>query len=128
MPAAPVQQVVPAEATSVAAVGTPFADDVIPAGPAIRRLAREVGVDLAGVVGTGENGRITREDVMTVVRTVNQSARAGALVPVANEVATTTAAPVQQTDLEPPRLAKVQRGICGDSVLRMITVRFAWIA
>ncbi len=44
------------------------ASDVIPAGPAIRRFAREVGVDLTGVVGTGEGGRITREDVLAVVR------------------------------------------------------------
>ena len=42
--------------------------DVIPAGPAIRRFAREVGVDLAGVAGTGEGGRITRDDVLAVVR------------------------------------------------------------
>ena len=39
--------------------GTPFADDVIPAGPAIRRFAREVGVDLAEVNGSGGGGRIT---------------------------------------------------------------------
>lgn len=40
----------------------------IPAGPAIRRLAREVGVDLSRVSGTGEGGRITRDDVMNIVR------------------------------------------------------------
>ena len=48
------------------------ADDAIPAGPAIRRLAREVGVDLSRVQGTGEYGRITREDVMSVVRQLGQ--------------------------------------------------------
>lgn len=35
----------------------------IPAGPAARRLARELGVDLRTVVGTGRHGRITPEDV-----------------------------------------------------------------
>jgi pyruvate/2-oxoglutarate dehydrogenase complex dihydrolipoamide acyltransferase (E2) component len=40
----------------------------IAAGPAIRRFAREVGVDLAGVQGTGANGRILRDDVLKVVR------------------------------------------------------------
>ena len=40
----------------------------IPAGPAIRRFAREVGVDLASVSGSGENGRIVRDDVLRVVR------------------------------------------------------------
>ena len=49
--------------------------DVIPAGPAIRRFAREVGVDLSRVAGSGENGRITREDVLSVVRSSSQAAR-----------------------------------------------------
>ena len=40
----------------------------IAAGPAVRRFAREVGVDLTRVVGTGQNGRILREDVLLVVR------------------------------------------------------------
>ena len=40
----------------------------VAAGPAIRRFAREVGVDLRTVTGTGENARITREDVLAVVR------------------------------------------------------------
>ncbi len=40
----------------------------IAAGPAIRRLAREVGIDLASVTGTGDFGRITREDLMKAVR------------------------------------------------------------
>jgi pyruvate dehydrogenase E2 component (dihydrolipoamide acetyltransferase) len=39
-----------------------------PAGPATRRLARELGVDLARVSGTGPGGRITEEDVKKAVR------------------------------------------------------------
>jgi len=41
---------------------------VEPAGPAVRRLARELGVDLARVRGSGPAGRIVREDVITAVR------------------------------------------------------------
>jgi pyruvate dehydrogenase E2 component (dihydrolipoamide acetyltransferase) len=42
----------------------PSADDAPPyASPAVRRLAREKGVDLAGVEGSGRKGRITKEDV-----------------------------------------------------------------
>ncbi len=41
---------------------------VEPAGPAVRRLARELGVDLAGVRGSGPSGRIVREDVIAAVR------------------------------------------------------------
>ena len=40
-----------------------------PAGPATRRLARELGVDLARVTGTGAGGRITEEDIKAAVRT-----------------------------------------------------------
>jgi pyruvate/2-oxoglutarate dehydrogenase complex dihydrolipoamide acyltransferase (E2) component len=41
---------------------------VVAAGPAIRRFAREVGVDLQMIQGSGEHGRIVREDVLKVVR------------------------------------------------------------
>jgi pyruvate/2-oxoglutarate dehydrogenase complex dihydrolipoamide acyltransferase (E2) component len=40
----------------------------VAAGPAIRRLAREVGVDLTTVSGSGDHGRILREDVLKIVR------------------------------------------------------------
>ena len=39
-----------------------------PAGPATRRLARELGVDLHQVKGSGGGGRITQEDVQAYVR------------------------------------------------------------
>ncbi|HEY2759389.1 MAG TPA: 2-oxo acid dehydrogenase subunit E2 [Pirellulales bacterium] len=42
-----------------------------PAGPAVRRLARELGVDLGRVQGTGPDGRIVREDVINAVRHAN---------------------------------------------------------
>lgn len=38
------------------------------AGPATRRLARELGVDLSQVAGSGRGGRITEEDVRRYVR------------------------------------------------------------
>ncbi len=49
-----------------------------PAGPAVRRLARELGVDLARVQGTGPEGRITREDVIAAVRHATGSATGAA--------------------------------------------------
>jgi len=42
--------------------------DSVPAGPGVRRLAREVGVDLRQVQGSGDGGRIIRDDVMAYVR------------------------------------------------------------
>jgi pyruvate/2-oxoglutarate dehydrogenase complex dihydrolipoamide acyltransferase (E2) component len=46
----------------------------IPAGPAVRRMAREQGVDLRTVAGSGKYGRITPEDL----RTASPSAAAAA--------------------------------------------------
>ncbi len=57
---APPRQVTPAERAEPH--NTP------PAGPATRRLARELGVDLARVSGSGAGGRITEEDIKAAVR------------------------------------------------------------
>jgi len=64
-PAAPAQA-----GTPVTAVGTgPPADfDGVHAGPGVRRLARELGLDLTALAGTGPKGRITKEDVIAGVR------------------------------------------------------------
>jgi pyruvate dehydrogenase E2 component (dihydrolipoamide acetyltransferase) len=35
----------------------------VPTSPPVRRLAKELGVDLASITGTGPDGRVTREDV-----------------------------------------------------------------
>ncbi len=50
------------------------------AGPAVRRLAREFGVDLTQVTGSGMKGRITREDVQRFVKQGMQQVQAGAMV------------------------------------------------
>jgi pyruvate dehydrogenase E2 component (dihydrolipoyllysine-residue acetyltransferase) len=42
--------------------------------PAIRKLARDMNVDLAGISGTGPSGRITREDVLQASKGGTQSA------------------------------------------------------
>jgi pyruvate dehydrogenase E2 component (dihydrolipoamide acetyltransferase) len=82
-PAAAVQPVAPSaspqpvareperEPEPVAATAT-----VDPAGPAVRRLARELGVDLARVRGSGPAGRIVREDVIAAVRQASSNAPA----------------------------------------------------
>ncbi|NMI00012.1 branched-chain alpha-keto acid dehydrogenase subunit E2 [Pseudonocardia sp. K10HN5] len=38
------------------------------AGPSVRRMAREFGIDLAAVTGTGPKGRITKDDLLGHVR------------------------------------------------------------
>ncbi len=49
------------------------------AGPAVRRLARELGVELSRVRGTGPDGRILREDVIAAVRHATSTAPAAPL-------------------------------------------------
>lgn len=66
---------------------TPFGEITVtaPAGPATRRLARELGIDLGRVSGTGPGGRITEEDVKKAVRqsasAVVSAGRRSALLP-----------------------------------------------
>ena len=43
-------------------------DELISAGPAVRRLARELGVNLAVVTGTGRKSRINKEDITQFVK------------------------------------------------------------
>ena len=76
--AAPAPQQQPAKPAPAAESTPPSSDTVIPAGPAIRRFAREVGVDLGNVQGSGPGGRITRDDVLAVVRSASQAARGAA--------------------------------------------------
>ena len=62
----PAPSVAPAPATQPA----PSASARVYAGPAVRRLARELGVDLAAVSGSGARGRIVRDDVKSYVKQV----------------------------------------------------------
>ena len=56
--------------------GSTAAGAGIAASPSVRRFAREVGVDLRMVHGTGPGGRISREDVLEAVRKASQTAAA----------------------------------------------------
>ncbi len=98
-PAAPVVQPTPAPPTAapaqpVAAAPAPAAPASVPdaakpvsasdvyAGPAVRQLARQLGVDLAQVNGSGAKGRIVKEDVEAWVKQrLSQPATAAAAVP-----------------------------------------------
>ena len=59
----------PATAASEPAAAVASSSDVVPyASPSIRKFARELGVDLAKVSGSGQKGRITQEDVQSHVK------------------------------------------------------------
>ena len=77
--AAPAQAAKPAAAPAAKAEGkSEFAenDAYVHATPLIRRLAREFGVNLAKVKGTGRKGRILREDVQAYVKEAIKRAEA----------------------------------------------------
>ncbi|WP_373079689.1 dihydrolipoyllysine-residue acetyltransferase [Zhongshania sp.] len=65
-PAAPAAQTPAPSAAKPAATVTSHAD--VYAGPAVRKLAREFGIELEQLTGTGPRGRILKEDVQQFVK------------------------------------------------------------
>lgn len=82
--AAPAPQAAPetpaaAPAPQAAAPAAPSAAAVAAAGyvtPIVRKLARDKGVDLTQVTGTGVGGRIRKEDVLAAARAAEEAAKA----------------------------------------------------
>ncbi|MBN9524215.1 2-oxo acid dehydrogenase subunit E2 [bacterium] len=78
-PAAP--ESAPARPAQVAAVaphanGAAKPGTLVPAGPATRRLARELGVALTELKGSGRGGRVTLDDIKSFVREERQKVKA----------------------------------------------------
>jgi pyruvate dehydrogenase E2 component (dihydrolipoamide acetyltransferase) len=59
-------------------------DRVAPAAPSVRRLARDLGVDIYQVQGSGPGGRISQTDVRSFVRETMQRITGGGPAPVAH--------------------------------------------
>ncbi len=67
--AAPAAVAAPVQPAPVATVQPPSAPSgQAHASPAIRRFARELGVDIAKVAGSGAKGRVTKEDIQNFVK------------------------------------------------------------
>ena len=71
-PAAAAPAAAPAPAATAPAAGS---NAKVHAGPAVRQLAREFGVDLGAVAATGPHGRILKEDVQVYVKAMMQKAK-----------------------------------------------------
>ncbi len=76
------------------------------AGPAVRRLARELGLDLNQLKGTGEKGRITREDVKaSLARGTGTPAAGGGALPAVPQVDFAKFGPIETVPLS--RIKKI---------------------
>jgi pyruvate dehydrogenase E2 component (dihydrolipoamide acetyltransferase) len=76
------------------------------AGPAVRRLARELGLDLNQLKGTGEKGRITREDVKaSLARETATPAAGGGALPAVPQVDFAKFGPIETVPLS--RIKKI---------------------
>ena len=65
-----------------------------PAAPSVRRLAREIGVDIAQVPGTGPGGRITQDDVKEFSKRVMHSIGSGGQAAAASGAASARSATI----------------------------------
>lgn len=99
---APAVPAVPAAPAATAAAGFAPAEVRPLAKPPVRKLAKDLGVDLAGIVPTGPQGTITREDVQNAVApavpavpATAASAAAPAAVQTAPVAAATATAPLE---------------------------------
>ncbi len=116
-PAAPPAVQVAQVAAATAEVGA-VEVGVTPAGPAVRRLARELGVDLARVAGTGPGGRIVREDVVAAVRQASAS-------PQLRRAGPAGAAPADRDDWGPVRreaMSRMRKTIAANMVRSVTTI------
>lgn len=85
--ATPVSAPAPAPAKPKAAAAiAPSTQSSVYAGPAVRKLAREMGVEIAAVKGSGPRGRISKDDLKAHIKTAltdqQSSSRAAAIAPV----------------------------------------------
>jgi pyruvate dehydrogenase E2 component (dihydrolipoamide acetyltransferase) len=81
------------------------ADGEVFAGPGARRVARELGVELAGVAGTGHKGRVTTEDVRAAASRPAPAAPAGEGLPPWPQVDFARFGPVETVEL--PRIKRI---------------------
>ncbi len=55
----------------------PIRKNAAPAAPSVRRIAREIGIDIQKVPGTGPNGRISMDDVKGYAKKLNEERESG---------------------------------------------------
>lgn len=111
-PAGPAEGV-PGRATPAADLVRPAAAGAaeVRASPLIRRMAREAGLDLSAVVGSGPAGRITQEDVERAIAAARQAA------------APPPASPLQAEPEPGPRAVAAETGVTPLAGVRAVIAR-----
>jgi len=90
----------PAAAPAASAASSSGSTERIHSSPLVRRLAKEHGVDLSAIEGTGAGGRITKEDIEAVI--AGQSAPAAAPPPAPAAVARPSVPPPPPAPIAAP--------------------------
>ncbi len=89
----PVAVAPPAQPASTPAVQESADGEEARSSPLVRKIAREHGVSLSQVPGTGLGGRITKQDIMSFIERPSAAPAASAPVPAASQPASRPAAP-----------------------------------
>ncbi|MBL8827761.1 MAG: 2-oxo acid dehydrogenase subunit E2 [Planctomycetaceae bacterium] len=118
----PVAVPAPAPAPVMAAV-VESSETPAAAGPSVRRLARELGIDLNRVTGSGPSGRITREDVVAAVRHgSSQQTSGGFSAPRTSHLPEGEASRDNYGVVQRQKLTKIRKMIAANMVRSMQTI------
>ncbi|MGO8956222.1 MAG: dihydrolipoamide acetyltransferase family protein [Streptosporangiaceae bacterium] len=98
-PAAASEPAAPASPAANGSGGSGASDRTVLAKPPVRKLAKDLGVNLAGLAGTGPDGSITRDDVQQAADGVREAGP----VPFAGMVVPTAGGPVPREERIPIR-------------------------
>jgi 2-oxoisovalerate dehydrogenase E2 component (dihydrolipoyl transacylase) len=123
---------VPAAASTTAA-GEPVAAGASPPAaqrqrfsPAVRRLAEEHGVDPSGIAGTGEGGRVTRDDVLAHLEARDAAGAPPAVAASAPAPPTPQPAAAEGADEQLVKLTAMRRSIAEHMTRSLATSPHAW--
>ncbi|HEY4025129.1 MAG TPA: dihydrolipoamide acetyltransferase family protein [Candidatus Dormibacteraeota bacterium] len=102
--------------------------------PAVRRLAEENGIDPTGIAGSGDGGRVTRDDVLAFLARRETPPAAAAAPPAAAPPATAPAPPAPRREApavdgareELVRLSAMRRSIAEHMTRSLATSPHAW--
>ncbi len=101
---------------------------IAPAGPAARRLARELGINIGVIAGSGRGGRISRDDVKgfakNLISLATSNGSSGSASPVTKR---TIPDPGRYGDIETVSLSRIDKTTAGNMSYSVSEIPHAWI-